>query len=84
MTPFLWALYCDYHYITKSMDLSDKYVFYKQVNITSSMLFEDATLLSHPKVVKSGLMLELYYEIQRCGSLCVTANWCQNWQEASL
>ena len=61
------------------MDLSDKYVFCKQVSITSSMLFEDATLLPHPEVVKNGLMLELY-EIQRCGSLSWTAygSWVQS------
>ena len=61
------------------MDLSDKYVFCKQVNITSSMLFEDATLLPHPKVLKNGLMLELY-EIQKCGSLSWTeyGSWVQS------
>ena len=47
------------------MDLSDKYAFCKEVNITSSMLFEDITLLPHPEVVKNGLLLELH-EIQRC------------------
>ena len=50
------------------MDLTDKHVFCKQVSITSSMLFEDVTLLPHPEVEKNGLMLELY-EIQRCGCL---------------
>ena len=56
----------------KSMDLSDECFFCKQVSITSSMLFEDATLLPHPEVVKNGLMPELC-EIQRGGSLCWTA-----------
>ena len=61
------------------MDLSDKYVFCKQVKITSSMLFEEATLLPHLKIVKNGLMLELY-EIQRCGSLSWTeyGSWVQS------
>ena len=61
------------------MDLSDKYVFCKQVNITSSMLYWDATLLPHPDVVKNGLLLELY-EIQRCGSLswAVYGSWVES------
>lgn len=61
------------------MDLSDKYVFCKQVNITSSMLYGDATLLPQPDVVKNGLLLELY-EIQRCGSLswAVYGSWVQS------
>ena len=37
-----------------SMDLSDKYIFCKQENIISSMLYGDATL-PHPDVVKNGL-----------------------------
>ena len=43
------------------------------------MLFEDATLLPHPEVVKNGLMLELY-EIQKCGSLSWTVygSWVQS------
>ena len=61
------------------MDLSDKYVFCKQVNITSSMLYGDATLLPHPDVVKNGLLLELY-EIQRCGSVswAVYGSWAES------
>lgn len=61
------------------MDLSDQYIFCKQVNITSSMLYGDATLLPHPDVVKNGLLLELY-EIQRCGSLswAVYGSWVQS------
>ena len=61
------------------MDLSDKYVFCKQVNITSSMLYGDATLLPHPDVVKNGLLLVLY-EIQRCGSVswAVYGSWVES------
>ena len=52
--------------VNASMDLSDN--FCKQVNITSSMLFEDDALLPDADEVRSGLLLELH-DIQKCGSL---------------
>ena len=61
------------------MDLNEKYVYCKEINRTSSMLFEDTTLLPEIAIVKNGLALELL-EIQRCGSVSwsVYGSWVQS------
>ena len=61
------------------MDLNEKYVYCKEMNITSSMLFEDTTLLPEIAIVKNGLALELL-EIQKCGSVSwsVYGSWMQS------